>query len=465
MSIRQVVLMMRSRLESLNRVGFVRSVGVLVGGTAFAQGLAILILPIVTRLYTPADFSALAVFASILSIVSVAACLRLEIAIPLPDSDEDAANLLASALAVCTVVSALVAFVIWCFYAKIIELIGQPELQPHLWLLPVGIWLASAYSAIQFWSTRKKRFGTIAKTRMTQALGGIGTQVGLGWMGFAPFGLLLGQVIASGAGLFGLSSRVIREDRSAFKKVRWIDMRRLLRRYERFPRYSTFEAFANSAGIQLPIIVIASVAIGAEAGYLMLGMRVIGAPMALIGGSVSQVYLSRAPSELRAGTLTSFTLQITRGLVKTGGGPLLFAGIIAPIIFPILFGENWRRAGEIVIWMTPWFVLQFLTSPVSMVLHVTENQRVAMILQLVGLALRVGAVLAASWLAGGLIVKAYAISGFLFYCIYFCVLGLILKISRHQFVALIRDCVKFLLPWALLGLVVNLIYNYLTLAR
>lgn len=459
MSVRQVVLVMRARLRTLNREGFARSVGVLVGGTAFSQGFALLMLPIVTRLYTPADFSVLAVFASILSIVSVVACLRLEIAIPLPESDEDAANLFALALGVGAIVSAVAGLVIWCFSRQILELTGQQVLRSYLWLLPLGIWLTSAYSAIQFWSTRKKRFGTIAKTRMTQALGSIGTQVGLGWLGFAPLGLLLGQVVASGAGLFGLASRAIRVDRFAFKKIRWIDMCRVMRRYDRFPKYSTFEAFANSAGIQLPVIIIASVALGAEAGYLMLGMRVIGAPMALIGGAVSQVYLSRAPSEYRAGTLASFTVQITNGLVKSAGGPLIFVGIISPIIFPFVFGENWRRAGDLVLWMTPWFLLQFLTSPTSMALHVTDNQRTAMSLQLAGLAIRLGGIAVAGGLAGRYVAEAYAVSGFIFYCIYLLVLGVLLELKKHQLVEFASVCIKFLLPWGLLGLMVRVAFN------
>jgi len=114
---------LRTKFQSLNRGGFVRSVGVLVGGTAFAQALTVLALPLVTRLYTPFDFSVLAVFVSILSIISVAACLRLEIAIPLPESDEDAANLLALALCACSVVSALTGIVVWWFPSQIVNLV------------------------------------------------------------------------------------------------------------------------------------------------------------------------------------------------------------------------------------------------------------------------------------------------------------------------------------------------------
>ena len=60
---------------------FIRAVAVLVGGSAIAHGITAVALPVLTRLYTPADFSVLAVFSGILSVVSVAACLRFDIAV------------------------------------------------------------------------------------------------------------------------------------------------------------------------------------------------------------------------------------------------------------------------------------------------------------------------------------------------------------------------------------------------
>src|SRR5690606_34581923 len=98
------------------------------------------------------------------------------------------------------------------------------------------------------------------------------------------------------------------------------------------------------------------------------------APMGLVGGDVAQVSVSRAPEKYRSGELAEFTARVIEGLVKTGVGPLLFVGIIAPPVFAIVFGVEWRRAGEIISWMTPWFIFQFISSPVSMVMHVTDRQ-------------------------------------------------------------------------------------------
>lgn len=451
MFIRKLVRALSAKLRSLKSSALLGSIGLLVGGTALAQACGVLVLPLITRLYTPDDFTTLAVFASTLSIVSVAACLRLEIALPIPEDDHEAANLLALALCACTLVAVITGTITWIFPVEFTELIGQPALRNYLWLLPIGIWMAGAYAALQFWATRKRRFATIAKTRMTQALGGACTQVLLGWAAFAPFGLLLGQVVSSGAGLFGLARHALRADRLVFRSVTLSGMQRVLKKYDRFPKYSTVEAVSNNAGIQLPIIMIAALSIGPEAGYLMLSMRAMALPMGLIGGAVSQVYLSRAPQEMRAKQLDKFTLQIIEGLAKSGIGPLLFVGIVSPLVFPLVFGKSWQRAGDFVAWMTPWFVMQFLSSPISMVLHVTGNQRAALNLQIFGLVLRASAVGISSALIPSRIVEAYSISGFVFYALYFCVVVRISGIDLRKAIPAVFSSSSMIALWVALA--------------
>src|SRR5690606_29477155 len=72
---------------------FARSVSILVGGTAGAQLITIAATPLLTRLYTPNDFGVLAVYMSVLALFTVVASLRYELAIPLPESDDDAIHI------------------------------------------------------------------------------------------------------------------------------------------------------------------------------------------------------------------------------------------------------------------------------------------------------------------------------------------------------------------------------------
>jgi O-antigen/teichoic acid export membrane protein len=147
------------------------------------------------------------------------------------------------------------------------------------------------------------------------------------------------------------------------------------------------------------------------------------------------VYLSRAHDELRTGNLAEFTQKIIVSLIGAGVGPLVFFGIMAPDLLPIVFGAQWARAGEIVSWMTPWFIFQFLASPISMALHVTENQRLAMFNQAWGVVLRVGLTAWAATYLNGYIVEIYAISGLIFYLSYFLI---VMRISGLKVLDVLR---------------------------
>lgn len=447
----------------LPRHSFARSVGVLAGGTALAQGIGVLALPLITRLYTPHDFSVLAVFSSIVAIASVAICLRLEIAIPLPEKDEDAANLFALAMGFCTLLSALCAVVVWIFGNALIATVNQPGLRPYLWMLPLGIWLSGAYSAIQFWSTRKKRFLAIAKTRMSQTLGSVIAQIGFGVSSaLGAAGLLAGQLISFGAGLFGLGRFAWRNDESIRNAIHHTGMKQVLKAYDRYPKYSTFEALANIAAIQLPIIIIGAVAVGPEAGYLLLAMKAAAIPMALIGGSISQVYLSQAPLEHREDRLADFTLNILNKLIKIGVGPLLFIGIASPTLIPLVFGKDWERAGIMIAWMTPWFVMQFLVSPISMALHVTSHQRLAMANQFLGVILRVGFTALAALFVADFIFEYYAVSSLISYSISFLMLTHTIKVEFHEFLKKLKNQKIHLLLWSILGITTMLLGQLIT---
>jgi O-antigen/teichoic acid export membrane protein len=268
------------------------------------------------------------------------------------------------------------------------------------------------------WHVRHGEFGRLARTRVAQSGGSAAMQITTGLAGVGTLGLLLGQVLNTGIACVALARPVWR----ATRQCRWAELRRLAHEQRRFPLYSTAEALANSAAVYLPVIMIAGHAGAREAGHLAMAMFVAQAPMSLIGNSISQAFLSRAALEQREGKLGEFTGEVLSGLIKSGTGPLLALGILSPVICGWVFGAGWTRTGWLVSWMSPWFLMQFLAVPVSTALHICGRQRAALILQLAGLALRLGSLVVMSRLGIAGITEAYAITGFLFYGLYLAVI-------------------------------------------
>ena len=421
-------MMISQRLRTLLQGSYVRNVGVLVGGTAFSQLVTILALPLLTRIYTPEDFTVLASYTSVLALLTVIACLRFEIAIPMPKDQNGAIHLLALSIISIIGITLLTCTGVFLFSDSINQLTNH-RLTGYLWILPLGVFSSGFYNALQYWMTREKAFPLIAKTRMTQAVSGAATQIGFGYAGITPLGLLLGQLLNSGAGIFSLLRRFLKQNKKLLSELNVTGLKQTFKRYDRFPKYSTWEALTNSAGVQIPVLIIAALALGAEAGFLMLAMRLLSAPMGLIGGSVAQVYLAEAAVKYHQGELNTFTVKTIIMLAKVGFLPLFLAGVAAPFLIPIVFGAEWQRTGVLISWMAPWFFIQFIVSPVSMSLHITDNQKIAMVLQIAGLVLRVGSVWFAVKYFNDFVGEVFAVSGVFFYLLYLIVVMKIVKRS------------------------------------
>lgn len=397
---------------------FLRRVAMLVGGTAIGQLIAILSLPIITRLYSPDAFSILAVYVSVLSLVTVASGMCFEYAIPLPKSERIAAALCLLAITSVFIFTGLTTLAI-IFLKELLNTLTNDKLVHFLWLIPIGVFAVGMYNALQYWSTRNKKFRLIAKTRVTQSLSGTGIKLGAGYfLAGSTIGLIFGQLLAQGSGFISLGASLLKYDIKVFKSVKFKHFKLALKRYDKFPKYTTLEVFTNTAGIQLPIIIIAYYAIGAEAGYLMIAMQLLSAPMSLLSGAISQVYLAEGAERYHRGELKDFTKKTIINLAKISGIPLFIAAIISPFFMPYLLGDEWSRTGILISWMTPWFFMQFITSPVSSVLYITKNQKLAFYLQAFGLVIRVGAVYFAVIYQSVFIGEYYALSGFVFYTLY-----------------------------------------------
>jgi O-antigen/teichoic acid export membrane protein len=396
----------------LPKNAFARGVSVLVGGTAAAQLLTVLAAPLLTRLYSPEDFGLLAVYASLLALISVIASLRYELAIPLPEDDGEAANVAALSLILVGISTLFSGVLVGFLGATIAAALGVPALADYFWLLPVGVLLGGAYTVFNYWSVRAKRFGTIAGTRVRQALATIAIQLAVFKLG--GIALLCAQVAGQSVGTISLGRPALAG--AGFRQVSWRGIAKAARRYRRFPGFSTWAGFANIAGLQLPPMLFAAMFSPAAAGLYMLTSRVLTLPMSLVGGAIGQVFFANAAEAHRVGQLGPLVAQLHGKLAHIGLPPALILILLGPDVFAFVFGEQWRQAGEFARWMALWLYVQFLCSPLSTLFSVLELQKQGFVFQILILGIRI-VVLVTSATFGDMLftVTAFAITNFFCY--------------------------------------------------
>jgi len=391
----------------------------LVSGTAVAHAITAGTLIVVARLYTPEDVGVLGLFASVFYILAVVACLRFEVAIPLPKSDDEARDVFWLALLGGLSVSASILVILLVVSDELIARLGLGELTPFLWMLPPAVLATACFAALQNWHVRMRNYGLVARARVAQSAGGSVIQLTGGFLSPSPFSLISGFVVNGGTAATLIMVQMWRKGSIAKLKPEFGRLPSALRKYIYYPRYSVWEALANSAAIQLPILMIGVLTTEAEVGQLMLALSVVQAPMVLFGTAASQVFLSQAPLRAQQGGLYDITLLTTKTLFKIGAPLIAAIALLSPFLFPFVFGLQWTRGGIIVAWMAPWILLQFIFSPVSMVLYIAGRQRLAFALQIGGLILRVLATWIGATLFHGNATEAYAIAGAIFYAAIF----------------------------------------------
>jgi len=386
-----------------------RSVVVLAGGTALGQVITVLASPVLTRLYTPDDFGVLAVYASILGIVSVVAGLRYELTIPLPEKDEYAVNLLTVALCIVVLMGFFLGMVTWFFGGKIVDWTNTPELRPYIWLLPIGVVLVGTFNVLNYWALRRQSFGIIAQTKINQGLGAVFTQIGCGFVKPSPLGLMIGQLVGQTLGISTYIKVFWKQKTCLLRNVNLDNIRQLSRRYYQFPLYSSWGGVLNTLSVQIPVLILSSFFGSSITGFYMLAYRVLGLPTQLISRSVTQVLLSAGSEAVRRGNVSHLVESTFRQLVLIGlpcFGIIVLAG---PEASALIFGQPWEEAGVFMQMLTPWIFLVLVASPLSAFSIVLEKQRQEAFYQSILLASRVISLLG-GWIIGSSLAAIFLFS-------------------------------------------------------
>jgi O-antigen/teichoic acid export membrane protein len=381
---------------------FGRKVAVLAGGSAFAQGLVLLAMPVITVLYGADQFGALAVFASIVGILSRIGALGYDMAIPLPRETVAAANLLVLSFAILLALTGACAFIVWRWPDPIVTWTGGGTLRPFLWLIPIGLLIGGTFSPLNYWAIRHGAYPDMARARVAQALGMAVTQIVAGIAGAGTLGLLAGEMTGRALASGRLARRMLRGSGPMLAAVSPRGVAQVAARFRKFPQFSSWGILMNAASANLPPLLFAPLYGIEVTGWLALTQRVLGAPSELIAQSVSQVYFVAAADEAHAGTdsLRRLYVRLSRSLFAAGLVPAAVLAVFGPTLFALLFGAAWTESGIYARALAAMLVARCVIGPLgARTLQVLERQGLLLAWEAVRFLLLVASI-ALAWGAG-----------------------------------------------------------------
>ena len=347
-------------------------------GTIIAQAIPIAISPLLTRIYTPEDFGVFALYMSVALIGTVIATGRYELAILLPNKDSDALNIVVLSIIISVLMSFISLLIVFIFNSQITVFLGNPEVSNWLYFTPVAILMSGIYQSFNYWLTRKKLYNKIAANRVIQNSATGLTSIGMGLANFGGGGLILGGIFGQTIATIIFSGTIWENNKEKVKQIKVLKIYALLKKYIKLPKYNLPNALIDGFRLAGINILIAKFFTTAVLGQFSLAWKMLQVPMALIGGSLSQVFFQTTASS-KKNNLHSIVKKFLLKSILISAPLFLLIYIFSVDIFIIIFGENWKLAGEAASVMTPWIFMNFLTSPLSTI-FITINKQEALLM-------------------------------------------------------------------------------------
>jgi len=362
-------------LHKLSQTAFVKQFSLMFAGSAIAQLIGLCIVPVLSRIYTPAQFGEAAFYLSLSTVFAVLACGRFDHAIVLPADEQQALGLFRLCLSITVLVSACALLV--CLL--IFFLLPSASLI-LLWFFPLTIFLNGIYQAYYNLNNRKALYANIAQNRVWQAASAGTTNITGGFCGFGVSGLLGGYLIGvlTAVLFFAKKAGQIRIFSNAS------NTQLLIKEYRNFPLFSAPMGVLNALSVDLMIYLLNFIFGGLVTGLYSIATKAVNYPLSLISTSFTAVFFRslNATQNRQRMYILSYLGSIALALVF-----FIPVYIWGRELFVFVLGKQWAEAATIAVITSPLTIASFAMRNVSFTFSVTKQNQLLLLWQIAYLVL------------------------------------------------------------------------------
>jgi O-antigen/teichoic acid export membrane protein len=375
------------KMKDISKSKFVRSLLLVMTGTAGAQAITMLFAPIVTSLYGPELFGILGSFVGVLAVATSVAALTYPTAIVLPKSDDDARGIVKLSLLIAFVVTSIFSVIIFIAGEQIAQILSLESIADFLFFIPLAVFFSALQQIMQQWLIRKKQFKVIARVAISQAFILNSSKAGCGFLYPSSFVLVFLTTVSSALWTlqlwFASNKWSAPQDKIQSSVSRQVSIKSLAYRHRDFPFYRAPQVFINALSHSLPVLMLAVYFGPVTAGLYALAGSVMALPSTLLGQAVTDVFYPRiAEAANNKENLYPLVLKATLGMACVGIIPYGVVFIWGPLMFGFVFGEEWFIAGEYASWISVWLFFAFMNRPSVSALAVLKLQGLFLIYEI-----------------------------------------------------------------------------------
>lgn len=389
---------------------FFKNVIKLSSAPVLVQFFSFLLLPIITRLYSPDEFGVFNVFASVTGVLAVFVGFGYHQAIVLPKKASDAFNLLRISLILtclfCILLTGLIIILPKSIYLKY----NLGQYWDFKYLAIINLLFHGLYVSLLGWNLRDKQFGKIAISRILNVIVNKGYIIIVGLVGYVSVkslivGSLLGQI-----SLFLLLIIVVWRAGKIHSKVNfnWNENILLLMRYKQFPIYMIGTELFFRLSQFLVIFLLVLYFHEDTAGYYGMALVILAIPSTLFGSSVGEVYYQKSSERINEIGFSDNSLKLFSALTSLSVIIYIILIFFSDVLLPFALGEEWRDVSVILPLLSFGIFFQYLIGPFQNIMKVLNKQHYLIIYNFISLiasiaAICVGGMIGSSYIAFGLL--------------------------------------------------------------
>lgn len=360
----------------------------LLSANVVAQAIGLVVYPVLTRLYSPADFGVLNLFLSVGGILAMVAVAEYYYAIVLP-KDDTSANAVVQTCVFLLGAMVLVLVLTVPFASSIAGVFKTPQLADYWWLMPLFVALTGLWNILNYWYIRNAEFKRVGGYQVSQSVLSAGCKLGFGYAGFLQGGLIVSMVIAPLVSIFVSISLAWKKCLCNLHLVPWSKCKEVANEYKNFPAYDLPRGLINLVGGYLPVLLLTPLFGSADVGLWSMAVLLGFAPISMITKSLYQTFYQHINSEVQQRhKITPFFLKFTKW--TTGIVVPCFVGLyfILPWLTRLLLGAEWEPSGYYLRWMLPWIFCSLLTACTCFLADIFLRQKVGLYFELLLAVLR-----------------------------------------------------------------------------
>ncbi len=393
--------------------------------SALLMFLPLIVTPILSRLYSPADYGEWGFFSSVFYVINSFLFLSYENTLVKSNDDEEIPNL----LGVCAIVSSIIILITLLVFF-IGRLIGSVFFCrfPDITLLILLLSAQAVHVLSNNIANREKKYGIMSVANIVGGTSQASIRVALGVYPLFTYGLIVGNVFAQ---IFTTLFIVVCLWRTIHLSWHSLSIERVISlavKYKKFPLYDAPARFVELSLANIALIIMTFFWTKSEIGCYSMVTQFILLPISVVGSSMGNVFYRELSENVgKADVITTTTQRASKISFVISFLPLVFFVIGGDYLLTIFLGEKWEAAGKLAICLCIYSVPLILTEPLLPVFRSLDRQEIRFRLNVLNFMVSLGSLYVTAILTNNLYLSLIVysfFSGLIRYIMYFTIIQL-----------------------------------------